>query len=257
MNGVPHLQELSDKFRDRGFEIVAVSSEAAATIQTKFVEGKSATFGVVKANISAVYETRGIPHCWVLDAEGKCIFKGHPNGVKNEMVEEWVSDLAPTKVGREVARELKNAAKAFDGGDLGKAQSEARKAAEGSEDEAVKSDAAYIEGLVQKNADVHKAKVEKARSGGDAVALGKALAEASERLKGTEQGNAWKQEHTELTKSSEFKDSVKASDDLEKLKPKLEDMKKDRAKKSLEAIAKKYPETKAGKEAAELAKSYE
>ncbi|MCA8920133.1 MAG: hypothetical protein KDB32_13745, partial [Planctomycetes bacterium] len=67
---MPHLQELNDKYREKGFEILAVSKEDANLIQSKLIEGKSATYGVVKADIGNLYSTRGIPHCWVLDAEG-------------------------------------------------------------------------------------------------------------------------------------------------------------------------------------------
>lgn len=61
MRGVPHLNELNKKYRERGFEIVAVSSEAAGTIEDKMVKGASASFGVVKADIAALYQTNGIP----------------------------------------------------------------------------------------------------------------------------------------------------------------------------------------------------
>ena len=257
MKGVPHLQELNDKFRERGFEIVAVSKEDANLIQTKLIDAKKVTYGVVKADIGSIYETRGIPHCWVLDAEGKCIFKGHPSSVTAESVEEWVKNLAPTKVDREVAKEVKGAAESFNKGEYGKAQVEAVKVGAEATDELVKADAKYVEELVQKHVDIYTKKMEAARTAGDLVKLGKVMEEAAAKFKGSEQGDKWATEAKELVKSKEYKDTLKAQEDLDELKPKLEDMKGSSAKKALEKIAKKYPDTPAGKEAAELAKRYE
>ena len=129
MAGVPHLQELHDKFNDKGFEIVAVSNEDVGKIQTGLIDAKKVTYGVVRADIGSVYESRGIPHSWVLDAEGKCIYKGHPSGVKAEMVEEWVANLAPTKVGKELHKDLKGAVKSFEKGEIGKAQADVKEVA--------------------------------------------------------------------------------------------------------------------------------
>lgn len=256
MAGVPHLQELHDKFNEKGFEIVAVSREAAGTIESKLITAKSATYGVVKADISQLYQTRGIPHCWVLDAEGKCIFEGHPNSVTEPMVEEWTKDFAPTKVDKELAKELKSGVKAFDAGDLGKALAEA-KAAQASEDDLVKADGVYLEALVQKHVDMYTGKMDAAKKSGDLVKLGKTLEEASTKFKGSEAGDKWEADLKELEKSDEYKNTVKASDELEKIRDKLKDMRSSSARKKLEKIAEKYPDTPAGKEAAELAKRYE
>lgn len=256
MTGVPHLQELTDKFRDKGFEIVAVSSEDAALIQSKMIDGKKPTFGVVKADISKLYETRGIPHSWVLDADGKCIYKGHPSGVTAEKVTEWVASLAPTKVDKELAKELNGAVKAFDKGEYGKSLNETKIVAESATDELVKADADYLMGLLNKHVNLTKNKVEGASAAGDRVAQVKALEEGAAKFKGSEIGGTWDTEAKELKKSKEYKDCNSAATDLEKLRPKLEDMKSANARKELEKIAKKYPETPAGKEAAELAKRY-
>ncbi|MCA8918070.1 MAG: hypothetical protein KDB68_09200 [Planctomycetes bacterium] len=255
MAGVPHLQELHNKFSDKGFAIVAVSKEDAGTIESKLIKAKEVTYGVVKADIGSIYQTRGIPHCWVLDADGKCIFEGHPSSVTEQSVEEWTKDIAPTKVDRELAKDLKNGVKAFEAGELGKALAEAKEA-QASEDELVKTDGAYLESLVKKHVDMYTGKMESAKKSGDLVKLGKTLEEASEKFKGSEQGDKWKDELKELEKSDAYKDTTKAADELEKIRDKLEDMRPSSARKKLEKIAEKYPDTPAGKEAAELAKRY-
>lgn len=256
MTGVPHLQELNDKFRSKGFEIVAVSKEDAGTIQSKLIDAKKVTYGVVKADIGSLYQTRGIPHCWVLDAEGKCLFHGHPSNVTAANVEEWVKELAPTKVDKDLAKELSSAVKAFDKGEYGKALTDTKAVAAEATDELVKADATYLEGLIQKHIDMSKGKIERAAGAGDKVAQAKELDEAAAKFKGSEIGETWAGESKELKKSKEYKDCAKAGEELEKLRPKIEDMAPKSARKALEKIAEKYPDTPAGKEAAELAKRY-
>jgi hypothetical protein len=257
VRGVPHLKDLNEKFRLRGFEIVAVSDEPVNTIDN-FVKQHSIEYGIVRATgVLQLYGGRGYPSAWALDAEGKVIWKGHPNSVNDAMVEEWIKDLAPLKVDRELDRALRNAVRAFDSGDYGRALSDARQAAERSDDEKVKADAAYLESLVQKHIDLNKAKYEKSKEGGDLIALSKALQEALAKFKGSEHGDKADEELKELNRSKEFKDTVKAHEELEKIKPQLDDMRPANAKRALERIASRYPDTAAGKEAAELARRYE
>lgn len=258
MAGVPHLNELQEAYNSKGFEIVAVSDEKEATVD-KFIQDKAIKYGVVLSatKFQELYGRNGRPTSWVLDPEGKVIWKGHPSRLSAEMVAEWVKDLAPTKVDREVAKEVKGAAEAFDKGEYGRAQVEAAKVGTEAADELVKADAKYVEELVQKHVDAYNRKMEAARTAGDLVKLGKLMEDAAARFKGSEQGDKWATEAKELVKSKEYKDTLKAQEALDEIKPKLEDMKASSARKALEKIAKKYPDTKAGKEAAELAKRYE
>lgn len=252
---IPHLTEIHEHYGEKGFIIASVSDEQEGVIQSKMIDAKKPKYGIVKASINATYETRGIPHAWVLGADGKCLWKGHPNSLTNEMIEGWIKDLAPTKVDKALAKELGSAVKSFDKGEYGKAHAEAKAVAETATDDLVKADAAYLESLVQKHIDLHSAKIEKA--GSDPVAKAKVLDDAATKFKGSELGTKWDTESKELKKSKEFKDANASADELNKLRGKLDDMKPASARKALEKIAKKYPEAPAGKEAAELAKKYE
>ena len=255
MSGVPHLNELNNKYRERGFEIVAVSSEAAGTIEEKMVKGAKATFGVVKAEIASLYQTRGIPHGWVLDAEGKCIWEGHPGNLNDKQIEEWIKDLAPGKITKEVSKQLKGAVEAYNKGQFGKAYDEAGKYL-ADEDAAVKADAEYVNGVVEKRKAFGEAKAKKFRDAGDLTKLVPVLEEEGKAWEGSEYGKACADEAKTVKASKEFKDCAKAQEALDKLKPKVKDMKEDKAKKALEKIAKDYPNTPAGKEAAEMAKDF-
>ncbi|MBE7493154.1 MAG: redoxin domain-containing protein [Planctomycetes bacterium] len=256
MRGVPHLKELFTKYNARGFELVAVSNETEDKI-AGFVNGdKKPNYTVVRySKIAEQYGVKGWPSAWVLDANGKVLWADHfIDKVSDEQWEKWLENLAPTRVDKTLAKELGGAVKAFDKGEVGKALEESRKVAETATDGAVKADCEYLQGLCDKHVKLHTRKIESA--GSDTVARVKALEDGAAKLKGSEIGNKWDTEAKELKKSKEYKDCSAAAEELAKLKPQLKDMKESNAKKKLEAIAKKYPDTPAGKEAAELAKGY-
>jgi hypothetical protein len=256
MAQIPHLTEIHEKFSECGFIICSVSDEPTGTIQSGMIDAKKPPYGIVAAKIGDLYQTSGIPHAWVIDTEGKCVWKGHPGGLNNDMIEKWVENVAPTKVNKELNRALKGAVKAFDSGELGKALTEAKELGDKTDDLAAKVDADYLESLVQKHIDLNTAKRSKAKESGDLVALGVALEEAATKFKGHEIGEKADTELKELKKSKEFKDTLDAHKELEKIKPYLKDYRPSTARKKLEKIADKYPETPAGKEAAELAKQF-
>jgi len=256
MRGVPHLKELFTKYSSRGFELVAVSAETEDKI-AGFVNGdKKPNYTVVRySKIAEEYGLKGWPSAWIVDAQGKVLWADHfVDKIADEQWEKWLSDLAPTKVDKELAKELSGAVKAFDKGEVGKALSESKKVAEVATDEAVKADCTYLEELCKKHVTLHENRIKAA--GEDKVAKVKALEEGATKLKGSEVGASWDTEAKELKKSKEYKDCASSSEELAKLKPQLKDMKESTAKKKLESIAKKYPETPAGKEAAELAKGF-
>jgi hypothetical protein len=259
MRGVPHLKELFTKYHDRGFELVAVSNETEAKIDGFVTGTNKPNYTVVRySKIAEEYGVKGWPSAWVVDSEGKVLWADHfIDKVTDEQWETWLKDVAPAKVGREVAKELKGSVTAFNKGEYGKSLAELEKVASETQDEAVKADAEYVKGLLQRRIDGFTTKIAKADETGDLALKGQVLAKAAAQFEGSTQGETWATELKELEKSDAYKDTVKASEALEKLRPTLEDMKPSSAKKALEKIAKKYPETKAGKEAAELAKRYE
>jgi len=255
VQGVPHLIELNNKFRERGFEIVAVSDEDAGTIE-KFVKNKGINYGIIKAsNVLKTYGGTGYPSAWVLDVEGKVIWKGHPAGLTDAMVEDWVKDLAPVKITKEVHKVLKNAVEAYNKGEFGKAESEVDKYLS-SDDPVVKTDAEFVDGVIEKRRAIGEAKAAKARDLGDLPKLATLLEAEAKAFDGSEHGKKCAEEAKSIKASKEFKDCVKAQSELDKLKPKINDMKAEKAKKALEKIARDFPNTPAGKEAAELAKDF-
>jgi len=253
------MKELFTKYQERGFELVAVSNETEAKIDG-FVNGdKKPNYTVVRySKIAEEWGVKGWPSAWVIDSEGKVLWADHfLDKISEEQWESWLKDVAPAKISKDVAKELKGAVGSFNKAEYGKSLAEVEKVASETQDETVKADAEYVKGLLQKRIDRINGKIKSAEEAGNLILKGKALKAGSEEFKGSTQGDTWATELKELEKSAAYKDTVKASDELEKLRPKLEDMKGSSAKKALEKIADKYPETPAGKEAAELAKRYE
>lgn len=256
MAGVPHLKELYAKYKDRGLELLAVSNEEESKI-AGFVNGdKKPNYTVIRySKIAELYGLTGWPSAWVLDAEGKVLWADHfVNKISDEQWESWLQNLAPAKVDKPLAKELSGAVKAFDKGEVGKALAETAKIAESAQDEALKADCQYLEGLCHKHVKLFENKMKAA--GDDLVAKAAVMEEGAAKLKGSEVGAKWDTEVKELKKSKTYKDTAAAAEDLSKLKPTLKDLKEATARKKLESIAKKYPDTPAGKEAAELAKDY-
>lgn len=173
------------------------------------------------------------------------------------MVEEWVKALPPTKVDKELHTDLKRAVGDFNDGEYGKALSGADRVAEAAEDEAAKEDAAYLKGLIQKHIDTWTGKIDESREASELITLGEALEAAAEAFDGSEIGDKWKEELKELKRSREYKDTVNAKEALDKVRDKLPDMHPRSARSTLKRIADKYPDTPAGKEAAEMVKRYE
>jgi hypothetical protein len=253
MRSVPSLKELNAKYKDRGVKMLAVSDEETGKIEG-FVNGdKKPNYTVVQHRaMKDLYSVKGWPSAWVLDAEGKILWADHfIDKVSADQWEAWIANLAPTKVGKELNKALNSAVKAFDKGDIGKSMAEAKKVSEAATDEAVKADCEYLTGLCNKHVALFENKMKAA--GADLVAKVKLMEEGAAKLKGSEIGTKWEAEAKELKKG----DGYAAAEALAKLKPKLPDMRASSARKQLEAIAKKYPETDAGKEAAELAKEYQ
>lgn len=253
MAGVPHLIELNNTYRERGFEILAVSKEDSALIESKLIKAKSPTYGVVKADIGSLYQTNGIPHGWVLDPEGKCIWEGHPANLNEKQIEDWIKDLAPGKITREVVKQLKPSVEAYNKGQFGKAYNAVADFL-AAEDEKVKADAEYVNGVIEKRKAAGENKAKKFRDGGDLVKLVAVLDEESKAWEGCDYGKSCAEESKTVKASKEYKLCQKAAEAWAKLEPKLKDLTDEKAAKALEKFMKDYPNTPQAKLAEERLK---
>ena len=86
---IPHLNELYDKYRDKGLEAVGVTDEDAATIGS-FVKDNPIKYHPAfdqGGKLAKHFGIRGIPHAMLVDKTGKIGWEGHPMTLKVSDVE--------------------------------------------------------------------------------------------------------------------------------------------------------------------------
>jgi peroxiredoxin len=77
---LPRLESLYAKYKDRGFEIVAVEGRRMEELAKKFIEENGLTYHFVqdgkdeKAVVGKVYKVYGFPTTFVIDRNGKVIY---------------------------------------------------------------------------------------------------------------------------------------------------------------------------------------
>ncbi len=79
------------------------------------------------------YKTRGIPHSWLVGPNGKIVWKGHPGGLNNSIIEKHI---VGARIGPKIAipTEMPKAAKYVKAGQFGKAHAELGKQAKRAKD---------------------------------------------------------------------------------------------------------------------------
>lgn len=86
MQSIPHLNELNTKFGKKGFTIVGVTNEPSAKVST-FITEKSISY-LIAIGDAPEYRTNGIPHAWLVGADGKVAWEGHPSSLAEAKIEE-------------------------------------------------------------------------------------------------------------------------------------------------------------------------
>lgn len=91
---IPHLTELQRKYKDRGLEIIGISTEDKATVE-EFLKSMGDkmdyrvaldTDGITSEAYSKPFDVRGIPHAFVVALGGKLLWHGHPMSGLDKMV---------------------------------------------------------------------------------------------------------------------------------------------------------------------------
>jgi len=119
---IPHLNELHNKYKDKGVVIVGISAEDAATVRpfakkmkmayNVGVDDKRATNNVYMKGVG------GIPHAFVVGKDGKVVWAGHPMGGLDEILSQLVAGDYDAKAAQEVSRQEKAFQKAVRENDL-------------------------------------------------------------------------------------------------------------------------------------------
>ena len=191
-------------------QILAISNEPSSKLES-FIKDQGITYTVgASTDALGVYGGGGIPHAYLIGADGVVMWHGHPGSLPETEIEKA---LRSTFSLRDVAQELKPAAEAFEKGKLGDARSLAEAAkAKGGRD--VEADADYILGRIQEFVASWKQASEQQDNPLDAL---EALALIQEHLAGTDEATAAAAKEKELRADTKVKTELDAAKKLDKL----------------------------------------
>lgn len=92
---LPRLQPLYERYRDRGFEIVAVEATGDAERSKTFIEDHELTYTFVEDGedtsvVTDVFGVRAFPTSYLIDRDGRIMFfhRGFDEGDEDRMSEE-------------------------------------------------------------------------------------------------------------------------------------------------------------------------
>lgn len=77
---LPRLQPLYEKYRDQGFEIVAIDGKRDTERAVKFIEDKGLTYTMLENGegddeiVRKVFDVRAFPTSYLIDREGRILF---------------------------------------------------------------------------------------------------------------------------------------------------------------------------------------
>jgi thiol-disulfide isomerase/thioredoxin len=78
VTAIPHVQELHKKYADQGLVVIGHTDGSSQDLEN-FIKQKAITYIVsLGADIGSTWGVTGIPSVFILDVEGKVIWKGHP-----------------------------------------------------------------------------------------------------------------------------------------------------------------------------------
>ncbi len=95
MQSIPHLNELHNKFKDRGVVIIGLSNEDKATVEGT-VQKLAMAYAVGSGSqTGGAYGVRGIPHAFIVDPRGRISWSGHPMNGLDEAIEATLKATPP------------------------------------------------------------------------------------------------------------------------------------------------------------------
>lgn len=257
MRFLPHLVEVNEKYRDKGVEIIMATDVDKAPELEKFIADKKLKLGVARVvDVYKLVKAQGYPTSYGIDVDGNCIWRGHPQGLNDALVDGWLKDLRAPKIPRKLNDVLGAAVSAYDNGQYGGALNALEKPLK-HKDEKVKADAQYIADLLNGRLEMNKAAAKIYRDSGELEKVVALLEGDAKDFSAMDYAKDCASEAKKTKASKAYKQCVEAREKLEKLKPGLKDMKPGDAAKALNKLAKEFADTPAGKQAAELAKEYE
>lgn len=85
MGLVPHLVQLHEKHKDKGLRIVALTNDSRGELDP-FIKEKGIAYAIGLGGGGA-YGVRGIPQGYLIGADGKVVWEGHPSSLGEAVIE--------------------------------------------------------------------------------------------------------------------------------------------------------------------------
>ncbi|MBI4230461.1 MAG: hypothetical protein HY608_06465 [Planctomycetes bacterium] len=88
------MNELQGRYKERGLFILALSSEQKGALEPFVAENRIEYPVGCGSSTSGAYGVRGIPDSYLIGADGKVIWNGHPSGLTDAMIEAALSKVS-------------------------------------------------------------------------------------------------------------------------------------------------------------------
>ena len=252
-----HLNELHEKYAEKGLTILAISQQDKSTVQS-FVDELGAKYPTIceSSDSMTAYGCTGFPSSFLIDTGGRIVWVGHPSGFTDAVVDEH---LARAKILPPWPKALKDVKKAFGKQRFADALAKVEKHAEsGKLDEAAQKDAEAIRDWLAWYGESRLEAADQDLEAGNFFTAARALEEIEELYKKHELAQKAAAKLDELLSDPERKLEVKAGEKLEKILAAIQGESPKKALKKLRPLlGKKYAETEAGKRAKTLAEELE
>ncbi len=188
--------------------IVGVTGEPATRIEP-FIKDKGINY-LIAIGGAPGYQTRGIPHSWLVDTKGNIVWEGHPASLKDQQIEALVKDFRPWPT-LKLGGDLKKASAYVNGGRLGDGIKELTKYLKKPKDDTVVPDVEKALKRIEEFGAGQLAGAEEAAKKGDYDVVLTSLELAEKSFKGHDVGDQAKARLRALKKDKATKNEMAAA----------------------------------------------
>ena len=189
--------------------IVGVTGEPATKIKP-FIKDKGINY-LIAIGGAPGYQTRGIPHAWLVDTKGLIVWEGHPGNLKDQQIEALVKDYRPWPT-LKLGGALKKASAYVNAGRLGDGIKELAKYLKKPKDDTVAADAEKALKRIEAFGATNLAEAEAAITKGDFDEAITAFKVLEKSFKGHDLGDKGKARLKELGKDKTTKLEIAAAE---------------------------------------------
>ncbi len=252
-----HLNELQEKYKDKGLTVLAISGQDKTAV-SGFVEEFGAKYPTISESSDSMeaYDCNSYPSAFLIDTGGRITWAGHPGELQESAIDDL---LANAKILPDWPDDLKDAHHEFEKLDYTKALEKTEKALEKDDlEEGLRATAEKIRDWLLWYGTARLEAAQADVDGGRFYEASVALEEVQDLYKHHDLADQAGKKLDELLSDKDRKLEVKAGEKLAKI---LEKIRGESPKKALKLLkpmlSRKYEDTAAGKKALSLAEKLE